>query len=45
LSINDKKEGRKKLPFVFKTELKIADNVTKIKKGNVIGNNILARLN
>jgi hypothetical protein len=37
--ITDKNEGKKNLPLIFKIELKIAESVTKIKKGKVIVNN------
>ena len=43
--ITDKKEGKKNLPLIFKIELKIAERVTKIKNGKVIGNNWLAKIN
>ena len=43
--ITDKNEGKKNLPLIFKIELKIADSVTKIKKGKVIVNNWPAKIN
>ena len=43
--ITDKKEGIKNFPFIFKIELKIAESVTKIKKGKVIVNNWPAKMN
>ena len=39
LRITDRKEGKKNLPFTFKTELNTDDRVTNIKKGKVIINN------
>ena len=43
--MTDKKDGKKNFPLMFKTELITAESVTNIKKGKIIGINLMAKLN
>ena len=45
LRMIDKKEGKKKLPLTFNTELNTDDNVTNIKKGKVMINSSFVNKN
>ena len=43
--MTDKNDGKKNFPLIFKTELITAESVTNIKKGKIIGINLMAKLN